>query len=67
MDRVKWLDEYCPICGRQLNSWDKRSSKALAYKNAVCERCISREYDISEEELRAKLEDWFGMRPCMGI
>ena len=67
MQKVKWLDEYCHCCGRQLNSWDARCSKALAYKNKLCENCIANEYDIEAEALRAKLERVFGMRPCMGI
>jgi predicted amidophosphoribosyltransferase len=66
-DKVKWLDEYCNQCGAQLNSWDKRCSKALAYKMPCCEKCIAKEYDITADELRGKLEEVFGMRPCMGI
>jgi len=66
-NKLKWLDTYCHICGSQLNSWDARCSKALAYKNPVCESCMAKEYDKDVEELRSSLEDWFGMRPCMGI
>jgi hypothetical protein len=61
------LDEHCHKCGWQLNSWDKRCSKALAYKNAHCESCIAQEYDKTPEELRSELEEVFGMRQCMGI
>ncbi|TQI68587.1 hypothetical protein [Clostridium sp. KNHs216] len=66
-DHVKWLDKYCHLCGEQLNSWDLRCSKALAYKNPHCERCIAKEYDKSIEEFRDTLENYFGMRPCMGL
>jgi hypothetical protein len=67
MESVKWLDKHCHVCGLQLNSWDRKASKALAYKNLVCERCIAEEYDTTPEELRATLEEVFGLRPCMGI
>ncbi len=67
LQKVKWVDEYCHSCGEQLNSWDKRCSKALAYKNSVCEKCIAKEYDIEVDSLRSKLEYVFGMRPCMGL
>lgn len=42
--RVRWLEEYCHVCGRQLNSWDARVSKALGYKHKLCERCVAEEY-----------------------
>lgn len=57
----------CASCAKKLNSWDKRCSKALGYKSAVCEACIAAEYDKTVEELRDVLEDFFGMRPCKGI
>jgi len=65
--RVKWLDKNCNVCGHQLNSWDARISKVLAYKYPCCESCIAKEYDKSTEELREQFEHWFGLRPCMGI
>lgn len=65
--RVRWLDEQCNICGSQLNSWDKRLSKTLAYKIPVCEKCIAKEYDMETDALRQRMEDFFGMRPCQGI
>jgi len=58
---------YCNICGSELTSWDLRCSKTLAYKKPVCENCIAKEYDLTTDELRTKLEDFFGMRPCMGV
>lgn len=67
MKKSKLLDKYCNCCNKQLNTWDVRCSKALAYKNPVCEQCISKEYDIDVDALRAKMERVFGMRPCMGI
>lgn len=65
--KVKWLDEYCNICENQLNSWDKRLSKTLAYKNPVCESCIAKEYDMDQDALRERMENFFEIRPCQGI
>ena len=65
--RVKLLEEECNVCGRQLNSWDARISKVLAYKYPCCEGCIAKEYDYMENELRAHFEHYFGFRPCQGI
>lgn len=48
----KKIDEYCNSCGEQLNTWDARISKALAYKYPVCEKCIAKEYDREVDELR---------------
>lgn len=67
MPKFKILDKYCPICEKQLNSWDARCSKALAYKTPICETCIAKEYDIEVSALRSKMERVFGMRPCMGL
>lgn len=64
---VEWMGEYCNICGCQLNSWDKRLSKTLAYKSPVCEACIAKEYDMDQDALRRRMENFFGMRPCQGI
>lgn len=59
--------EQCNICRKPLNSWDKRISKALAYVCPVCEECIATEYDMQKEEVRKRMEDFFGMRPCQGL
>lgn len=67
MSKVKYIDKCCNICNVQLNTWDARLSKTLAYKNPVCEKCIAKEYDMELDDLRSKMEDVFGMRPCMGI
>jgi len=67
MPQLKWLDEYCHVCGKQLNSWDSRCSKALKYKHLTCEKCIAEEYDMEVEAFRKRLENFFGMRPCVGI
>lgn len=67
MKGARHTGTYCHACGEELTSWDKRCSKALAYKNPTCERCIADEYDKTVAELRETLEDFFGMRPCMGI
>ncbi len=65
--RVRWLEQYCNSCGEQLNSWDARLSKTLAYKSPVCENCIAKEYGMESAELRERMEDFFGMRPCQGL
>ena len=67
MAQVKYLNEYCNCCGTQLNTWDKRLSKTLAYKNPVCESCIAEEYDMQAEQLRKRMEDFYGIRPCVGL
>ena len=67
LQKVRWLDQDCNKCGRQLNSWDARLSKTLAYKYPCCESCIAGEYDMSAERLRDRMENYFGMRPCQGL
>lgn len=65
--KARLLDQYCPVCKKQLNSWDARCSKALAYKTPICESCIAKEYDIEVPALRSRMERVFDMRPCLGI
>lgn len=65
--KLTWIDESCHVCGKQLNSWDARCSKALAYRHKTCEACIAKEYDKTPDELRSILEHHFGMTPCLGI
>jgi len=67
MKAEKHTGTYCHSCGEELTSWDKRCSKALAYKNPCCEKCIAKEYDKTVDELRDTLEGHFGMKPCMGL
>jgi len=67
MDGVKHTLQYCHSCGQELTSWDLRCSKALGYKNPVCEKCIAKEYEKTPGELRDTLKDYFGMRPCRGL
>lgn len=67
MKGTKHTGEDCHSCGQELTSWDIRCSKALAYKKPVCEACIAKEYDKDVDELRDTMEDFFGMRPCMGL
>lgn len=57
----------CPVCGGEVNSWDKRCSRALGYKKIVCEDCIAHEYEINVEELRDTMKNHFGLIPCPGI
>jgi len=67
MANKRLLDIECNICSRQLNSWDARLSKTLAYKIPVCETCIAAEYDMDVEALRNRMENYFDIRPCQGI
>lgn len=67
MDKIRWLDEYCNICGKQINSWEKRCNKALAYQKPTCEECMAKEYGKTASEFRYIIENHFGMRPCMGL
>ena len=67
MKNTKKEEMSCNCCGNELNSWDKRLSRTLAYKYPVCESCIAKEYDMERVELRKRMEDFFGMRPCVGI
>lgn len=66
-ERVRWLDENCILCGSRLNSWDAKLSKALQYHNKKCEKCISKEYGVSQEDLRHTMQELFGLLPCQGI
>ncbi|MCD8074392.1 MAG: hypothetical protein LUF27_05055 [Lachnospiraceae bacterium] len=57
----------CNKCLCRLNSWDRRLSKTLAYRYPLCEKCIADEYGMEVDFLRARMETYFGMRPCLGI
>ena len=66
--KLHWLaDVECNCCNGEVNSWDKRCSRALGYKFIVCESCIAKEYDVTVPELRSTLQDHFGLIPCPGI
>lgn len=66
--KLYWLaDMECNVCASEVNSWDKRCSRALGYKNIVCECCIAKEYDVTINELRRTMEEHFGLIPCPGI
>lgn len=67
LEGKKHTGKYCNVCEIELTSWDLRCSKALAYKYPICEGCISKEYEKTEDELREIMEDYFGMRPCQGL
>ncbi len=67
MKTLRLPDKECNSCGRQLNSWDERLSKVLAYKFPVCEHCIAKEYDMDVADLRSYFENIFGLRPCIGL
>ena len=66
-EKVRWLDENCISCGERLNSWDAKLSKALQYHNKKCENCISKEYGVTQSELRRTMQELFGLLPCQGI
>lgn len=66
-EKLRWLDIPCHACGGRLNSWDQRICKALQYKHLVCEKCVAKEYGYTVEQVRQTMEEWFGMRPCMGL
>lgn len=66
-NKVQWLDEECNCCGNQINSWDKRISKTLCYQYLHCESCIAAEYDMDVEALRGRMENYFHIRPCLGL
>lgn len=66
--KLHWLaDKECHVCTGEVNSWDKRCSRALGYKQIVCECCIAKEYDVTVKDLRSTMEDHFGLIPCPGI
>lgn len=66
--KLHWYpDLSCPACGGEVNSWDKRCSRALGYQQIVCEDCIAAEYQIEVEELRGTMKEHFGLIPCPGI
>lgn len=66
--RVHWLAYVaCNVCAGEVNSWDKRCSRALGYQSIVCESCIAKEYDVTVQELRGTLQEHFGLIPCPGI
>lgn len=66
--KLSWYDIPCHCCGKEeTNSWDKRCSRALGYKNIVCEDCISKEYGVSVSVLRDTMREHFGLLPCPGI
>lgn len=65
--KLHWLaDIFCNVCNSEVNSWDKRCSRALGYKSIVCECCIAKEYDITVQELRFTMQNHFGLIPCPG-
>jgi len=66
--KVRWLpDISCKVCGGDVNSWDKRISRALGYKSIVCEECVAKEYGTTVQELRDTMKNHFGLIPCPGI
>lgn len=67
-DHVRWLDETCVYCGRQLNSWDQRIANALQIGFCMCESCVAEEeYGMTVDALRARMMEAFGMEPCKGV
>lgn len=67
-NHVRWLDDYCVYCGRQLNSWDQRIAHALQIGFTMCEKCCAEEeYGMTVDALRARMLEKFGMEPCKGV
>ena len=59
MARLRRLGVPCPLCGRELTSWDDRASRALGYLTyQVCEACLCEEYGKTQAELRDILKDF---------
>ena len=66
--KLHWYSDIsCPVCGGEVNSWDKRCSRALGYKSIVCEGCIAKEYGLTAERLRDTMKTHLGLIPCPGI
>ena len=65
--KSRLINEFCILCSNQLNTWDKKCYTAFKMK-CMCEKCISSEmFDITVDEFRDVMEEYFGMRPCKGI
>ena len=53
MPKLRKLGVPCPLCGRELTSWDDRASRALGYlAYQVCEDCLCKEYGKTQEPFR---------------
>ena len=66
--KLAWYpDIACPVCGVDVNSWDKRFCRLLGYLQIVCEGCISVVYLVTVENLRYLMDIHFGLVPCPGI
>lgn len=65
--KARYIKEWCTSCGHQLNTWDKKCYSAFKLK-CLCEKCVSSEiFDITVDEFRDVMEEYFGMRPCKGV
>lgn len=67
MEKARLIGKYCEYCGDELNTWDDRVRKALAFDFDICENCIAEEYQINIDYLRKVMSDRFGAHPCEGI
>ena len=66
--KLRWYpDLSCPVCNGQVNSWEKRCSRALGSKSIVCEAGLAKDYGLTVEELRGTMKNHFGLIPCPGI
>ena len=63
---MKGNDRECHKCGRKMNTWDIRLTKAFKSYD-TCEQCFCDIYDMDKDAFRNRMENYFGMRPCMGI
>ena len=41
MNKARLIGKYCEYCGQELNTWDDRVRKALAFDFDICENCIA--------------------------
>lgn len=65
-EKAKRLDRYCHKCNMQMNSWDAKLTNAFKTYD-TCEKCFCKIYDMDKDAFRKRMEDYLGIRPCMGI
>ena len=65
--KFEWLGKTCPICGTEMNTWDKRCCIATATPVFICESCLAEKYGKDKEGFRELMEEYFDIRPCQGV
>ena len=66
MEKVRMLNRYCHICGSHMTSWDGKLTQAFHAKD-TCEQCFLQIYDMEKDAFRDRMENYMGLRPCIGI